>query len=77
VRKQLKAWEPSRPWDKACFAYHESTLQFEHLGDNWNLDLTGISIFLFSFLFYKQRGSNVQFGQLDENWNPHCLFFPF
>lgn len=41
AKHQLKTWEPSRPWDKACFAYHESTLQFEHLGDNYHLDLTG------------------------------------
>lgn len=41
ARHQLADWQRARPQHQACFTFHESTHQFEYLGDNLSLNLTG------------------------------------
>ena len=41
ARHQLAAGQAARPWHYACFTYHESSHQFEYLGENLSLNLTG------------------------------------
>jgi uncharacterized protein YfaP (DUF2135 family) len=41
ARHQLAEWQAAAPRHQACFTFHESTHQFEYLGDNLSLNLTG------------------------------------
>ena len=41
ARHELVDWQRARPQHQACFTFHESTHQFEYLGDNLSLNLTG------------------------------------